>query len=104
MAVKVELKSILAGFDRAVAEYKADNARLFDKIGVEGVEYAKQNGAYQNRTGRLRAANEHKTSVGDNVQLDLINDTEYASYVEAKGYDVLTGAFLDAVDKVKQGM
>ena len=62
--------------------------RLFD--------YAYCNGAYKNRTNRQRAYNRSEVIEGENISLELENTAEYASFVEAKGYDVLSGAFLNS--------
>ncbi len=69
------------------------------EIADESVQYAKDNGDYQNRTGVLRASNEGEV---DEEGILLKNEAEYASYVESKGYDVLSGAALHAEKRAKE--
>lgn len=82
-------------FRQGYAEVKA----VEDKVGKEAVDYAMKNGSYQNRTGTLRKSN--KYSVEDDG-LELRNEAEYASFVESKGYEVLTGAALFAEKRLKE--
>lgn len=76
-----------------------------EKVGKDAVEYAVQHGSYQNRTGTLRKSN--KYSVSDEG-LELKNDAKspegynYASNVESKGYEVLSGAALFAEKRLKE--
>lgn len=70
-----------------------------DKVGEEAVEDAKANHTYKNRTGNLEASNEYET---DKDGLTLKNTADYASYVEAKGFDVLSGPALRAEKKLKE--
>lgn len=69
------------------------------KVGEEAVEDAKVNHTYNNRTGNLEASNESET---DKDGLTLKNTADYASYVEAKGFDVLSGSALRAEKKLKE--
>ena len=75
------------------------------KVGKEAVDYAVQHGSYQNRTGTLRKSN--KYSVSDEG-LELKNNAKspegynYASNVESKGYEVLSGAALYAERRLKE--
>lgn len=68
-------------------------------VGEEAVEDAKVNHTYKNRTGNLEASNE---SESDKDGLTLSNTADYASYVEAKGFDVLSGSALRAEMKLKE--
>ena len=68
-------------------------------VGDAAVKDAKENHTYQNRTGNLEASN--KCDV-DKDGLTLDNTADYASYVEAKGFDVLSGAALRAEKKLKE--
>ena len=48
-------------------------------------------------------AKEARIEVGeDAVQYAKDNETEYASYVEAKGFEVLSGAALEAEKRLKE--
>ena len=69
------------------------------EIANESVQYAKDNGSYQDRTGVLRASNEGEV---DEEGILLKNETEYASYVESKEFDVLSGAALHAEKRAKE--
>lgn len=76
-----------------------------EEIGQKAVDYAKQNGDYQDRTGTLRNSNDYEV---DKEGLLLKNEAQtekgdgYASYVESKGFDVLSGAALEAERKLKE--
>lgn len=71
-----------------------------EEIGQESEQYAKDHGNYQDRTGNLRQSNGH--DVDDNESLELTNSADYASYVESKGFDVLSGAALYAQKRLKE--
>lgn len=68
-------------------------------VGDEAVKDAKANHTYQNRTGNLEKSN---TFDVDEDGLTLKNTADYASHVEAKGFDVLSGAALRAEKKLKE--
>ena len=91
MDVKFDFSDVDSFFDKGYAEVKS----VEDKV----VDYAVKNGSYQNRTGTLRKSN--KYSVQDDG-LELRNEAEYASFVESKGYEVLTGAALFAEKRLKE--
>ena len=67
-------------------------------VGREAVEYAEKNGEYQDHTLTLRTSNRYDV---ESDKLILKNTAEYASYVESKGYDVLSGAALYAEKRLK---
>lgn len=69
-------------------------------VGREAVDYAKANGDYQNRTGLLRSSNKYEA---DKDGLVIYNDAPYASNVEQRGYDVISGAALMAEKRLKEG-
>ena len=95
MDVKFDLSDVDGFFRQGHSEVKA----VEDKVGKEAVNYAIEHGSYQNRTGTLRKSN--KYSVEDEG-LELKNEAEYASFVESKGYEVLTGAALFAERRLKE--
>lgn len=95
MAVKFDFSDMDSFFEQGYADVKA----VEGKVGKEAVDYAVKNGNYQNQTGTLRKSN--KYSVQDNG-LELRNEAEYASFVESKGYEVLTGAALYAERRLKE--
>lgn len=68
-------------------------------IGDEAVKYAEENGNYQDHTLTLRTSNDY--DVGESG-LTLKNEAEYASFVESKGFDVLSGAALYAEKRLKE--
>ena len=68
-------------------------------VGDEAVKDAKANHTYQNRTGNLEKSN---TFDVDKDGLTLENTAEYASYVEAKGFVVLSDPALRAEKKLKE--
>ena len=95
MDVKFDLSDVYGFFRQGHSEVKA----VEDKVGKEAVDYAIERGSYRNRTGTLRKSN--KYSVQDDG-LVLRNEAEYASFVESKGYEVLTGAALYAEKRLKE--
>lgn len=95
MAVKFDFSDVDSFFEQGYAEVKA----VEEKVGKEAVDYAVKNGNYQNRTETLRKSN--KYSVEDDG-LVIRNDAEYASHVESKGYEVLTGAAIYAEKRLKE--
>ena len=68
-------------------------------VGDEAVKDAKANHTYQNRTGNLEKSN---TFDVDKDGLTLENTADYASYVEAKGFVVLSDPVLRAEKKLKE--
>nr|DAW78986.1 MAG TPA: hypothetical protein [Caudoviricetes sp.] len=68
-------------------------------VGDEAVKDAKANHTYQNRTGNLEKSN---TFDVDKDGLTLENTADYASYVEAKGFVVLSDPALRAEKKLKE--
>ena len=78
-------------------EWEVEKAMI--DIGDDSVKDAKANHTYQNRTGNLEASNGYDV---DKDGLTLENTADYASYVEAKGFDVLSGPALRAEKKLKE--
>ena len=72
MDVKFDFSDVDGFFEQGYAEVKA----VEDKVGKEAVDYAVKNGSYKN--------------------------PEYASFVESKGYEVLSGAALYAEKRLKE--
>ena len=68
-------------------------------VGDEAVKYAEENGDYKDHTLTLRTSNDYDV---DESGLILKNEAEYASSVESKGYDVLSGAALYAERRLKE--
>lgn len=78
-------------------EWEVEKAMI--DVGDEAVKDAKTNHTYQNRTGNLEKSNIYDV---DKDGLTLENTADYASYVEAKGFDVLSGPALRAEKKLKE--
>jgi len=93
--MKVDFSDIYREIDKGLDEVR----QTMERVGEEAVEYAKANGTYQDRTGRLRASNGYEVQ---DKTLTLFNDAPYAEYVEAKGYDVVSGAALYAEKRLKE--
>lgn len=100
------IKYYFSDIDRFLQEAMEELKEEVASIGADAVEYAVENGSYQNRTGLLRSSN--KFEVDDNGQLTLYNDAKseqgyhYASNVESKGYDVISGAALYAQKRLRE--
>lgn len=86
-------------YEEALNEFKAEVKGGMAEVGEKAVQYAIEHGDYQDRTGTLRRSNEYE--VQDDGLL-LKNETEYASCVEAKEFDVLGGAALEADKLLKE--
>lgn len=71
---------------------------VFDREGSRAIEDAKNSGNYKDRSGKLRSSNKYEASQD---AIRLINDAEYASFVEAKGYEVLSGAYLRMAKRIE---
>lgn len=68
-------------------------------VGDEAAKYAEEHGTYQDHTLTLRTSNKYDV---DESGLTLKNNAEYASFVEAKGFDVLGGAALYAEKRLRE--
>ena len=95
MGVEFDFSDVDAFFQQGESEVVAK----VSEIGEESVQYAKDNGTYKDRTGTLRQAND---SEADITGLTLKNEAEYASFVEAKGFEVLSSAALYAEKRLKE--
>lgn len=95
MAVDFDFSDVEDVFDQFNQELK----ETMTDAGEMAVQYAKDHGDYQDQTGNLRRSNEYEV-VEDG--LILKNEAEYASYVEAKEFDVLGGAALEAEKFLKE--
>lgn len=91
--------------DGFFAQGESEVKEVEEKVGKEAVDYAVQHGSYKNRTGTLRKSNKYSVT-GEG--LELKNDAaspkgyNYASNVESKGYEVLSGAALYAEKRMKE--
>lgn len=94
MGVEFDFSDVEAFFQQGESEVVAK----VSEIGEESVQYAKDNGTYKDRTGTLRQSND---SEADITGLMLKNEAEYASFVEAKGFEVLSSAALFAEKRLK---
>lgn len=68
-------------------------------VGQEAVDYAKRHGSYRDVTGNLRRSNKYSI---DKDGMTLQNDASYASDVEQRGYEVISGAALFAEKRLKE--
>ncbi len=89
---------ILKQFERSFEELRQEVNQTFNRIGQEVVASAVKNGNYKDRTGHLRRSNTYSV---ENDELTIRNDAEYATHVEAKGYDVLTSSVEEVKMKYK---
>lgn len=95
----MDVTSDITGLESFMRELEDEIDRVVDSVGQESVGYAVGHGTYQNRTYKLRSSNKYKVEPDG---LLLYNDAEYASNVEQKGYDVLSGAALFAEKRLKE--
>lgn len=89
----------LDGFAEALASLEDEVKSKCREVGEAAVEYARVNGSYRDVTGRLRASNKYKA---DAHGLEVFNDAPYASDVEARGHEVVSGAALFAEAELKK--
>lgn len=88
-------------FERGMREVE----QVERKRAQEAVDYAKLTGTYQDKTGTLRDSNKFEV---DESGVTLYNDAQspqghnYASNVESKGFEVLSGAALYLEKKLKE--
>ncbi|AND20738.1 hypothetical protein [Phocaeicola dorei] len=101
MDVDFDLSDIDSFFDEG--EWEVEK-KMID-VGDEAVKYAEEHGNYQDHTLTLRTSNKYDV---DKDGLTLYNDAQspkgyhYASNVESKGFDVLSGAALYAEKRLKE--
>lgn len=95
MDVKYDFSDVDSFFSKGEWEVQK---KMID-VGEEAVLYAEENGNYKDRTLTLRTSNEYDV---EKDRLILENTAEYASHVESKGYDVLSGAALFAEKRLKE--
>jgi hypothetical protein len=92
-------------FDSFFDEGEWEVEKKMIDVGDEAVKYAEEHGNYQDHTLTLRTSNKYDV---DKDGLTLYNDAEslkgyqYASNVESKGFDVLSGAALYAEKRLKE--
>lgn len=101
MNVDFDFSDVDSFFDEG--EWEVEK-KMIDE-GDEAVKYAEEHGNYQDHTLTLRTSNKYDV---DKDGLTLYNDAaspkgyNYASNVESKGYDVLSGAALYAEKQLKE--
>lgn len=95
MVIDADFSDVDKFFDDG--EWEVESAMI--DVGDEAVKDAEESGNYQDHTLTLRTSNGYDV---DKDGLTLENTADYASYVEAKGYDVLSGAALRAEKKLKE--
>lgn len=95
MDVEFDFSDVDSFFDEGMSEVK----EVMKSVGEESVQYAKDNGDYQDHTGVLRKSNEYEV---DESGLTLKNETEYASFVESKGFEVIGSAALYAEKRLRE--
>jgi len=76
---------------------EVDNA--IRDVGASAVEQAKARGNYHDDTGTLRSSNYYEY---DGESLKIGNRAEYASNVEARGYEVVSTAALWAGEELRR--
>lgn len=85
--------------DKFFDDVKWDVQKGMIDVGDAAVKDAEDSGTYQDHTLTLRTSNTYDV---DEDGLTLENTAPYASYVEAKGFEVLSGSALRAERKLKE--
>ena len=95
----LDIESDFSDVDQFLKDGEWEVEKKMIDVGDESVKYAEEHGTYQDHTLNLRTSNKFDV---DKDGLTLENTAEYASYVEAKGFDVLSSAALQAEKKLKE--
>lgn len=85
--------------DKFINQGKWEVQKKMIDIGDEAVDNAVEIGNYQDHTLTLRTSNDYDV---DEDGLTLKNTAEYASFVESKGFEVLSGSALFAEKRLKE--
>lgn len=123
----IDYKAIEDEFNEGLNQIKLAVKRDMQYIGETYTAVAKENGNYKDQTGNLRAANgygiiencivteadagrsetvsgiQQESSKSADMELIVGNGMEYCSFVEARGYDVVSTGFLEA-EKLAKGL
>lgn len=95
----MDVKYDFSDFEKFIMTGKKEVMNKEQEIADNSVKHAVETGNYQDRTGKLRKSNKYKI---DESGITLYNDaenqygTKYASFVETKGFTVLSSAALKA--------
>lgn len=92
---KVDFSDVDDFFRKGVEEVE----REMHRVGRKAVSYAKATGDYEDHTGHLRASNTYEVNANG---LTVGNTAEYASFVESKGFTVVSAAALFAEQQLKK--
>ena len=95
MDIGCDFSDVDSFFEQGKREVRA----VMESEGAAAVEDAKQSGSYKDHTGNLRKSNSYEVN---NNELVLKNTAEYASCVEAKGFEVLGNSALRAEKRLKE--
>lgn len=95
----MDVESDFSDVEKYFEDGKWEVLKAMIDVGDAAVKDAEENGTFQDHTLNLRTSNEFDV---DEDGLTLQNTAEYASYVEAKGFEVLSGAALRAEKKLKE--
>ncbi len=95
MVIDADFSDVDKFFDDG--EWEVESAMI--DVGDEAVKDAEESGNYQDHTLTLRTSNGYDV---DKDGLTLENTADYASYVEAKGFEVLSSPALRAEKKLKK--
>lgn len=95
MVIDSDFSDVDEFFDEG--EWEVQKAMI--DVGDAAVKDAEESGNYQDHTLVLRTSNGYDV---DKDGLTLENTADYASYVEAKGFEVLSGSALRAEKKLKE--
>lgn len=95
----MDVESDFSDVEKYFEDGKWEVQKAMIDVGDAAVKDAEENGTYQDHTLNLRTSNEFDV---DEDGLALQNTAEYASYVETKGFEVLSGAALRAEKKLRE--
>jgi hypothetical protein len=121
--IEMDISALNELYRNAELELKKEIVDGLTKIGEKYMNLAKQTGTYKDRTGNLRNSNSYRVyqngvavaeyigrpetgqmfedlATGRGIELIVGNGREYASFVEGKGYNVVSEAFLWVEDEI----
>lgn len=89
--MRVDISEVITAEQAAVRHLEREVPREMYRIARQAASDERRGHTYQNRTGNLERSTQATEPVdsGDTVQVDLIAGTEYASYVNARGYMII---------------
>lgn len=111
--------------DEAIQKVQLEAAKELSKIGEEFITESREKGSYKDQTGNLRNANSYAVYLdgiplyhvygrpetqaffdrlkdGSGLEFICGNPMEYCSFVESRGFNVVSSGFLKVISRVSE--